>query len=74
MAGVRHAQRPMGVRRLPPPDFGDSGNGFSGQPPASDSLVSGSVVGDQPEERSQRHGLAAGAGVKELQDGLDSVA
>jgi hypothetical protein len=27
------------------------------------------VVGDQPEERSQRHGRAARVGVEELQDG-----
>ena len=31
-------------------------------------------MGDQPEERRQRHGVAAGAGLEELQDGLDLAA
>ena len=68
MAGLGFA---LGMRGLPSPGFSDLGNDFSGQPAASDSLVSGRVVGDQPEERRQRHGLTARAGLEELQDGLD---
>ena len=71
MAGVGTA---VGVRWVPSPDFGDCGNDLSGQSPAIDLVVPGGVVGDQPEERSQRHGLAARVGVEELQDGLDDAA
>src|SRR5579864_5024290 len=59
VAGVGDA---VGVLRVPSPDFCDCGNDLSGQPPAIDPLVSGGMVGDQPEERSQRHGLAARVG------------
>lgn len=71
VAGVGDA---VGVLRVPSPDFCDCGNDLSGQPPAIDPLVSGGMVGDQPEERSQRHGLAARVGREELQDGLDDAA
>lgn len=71
LAGLRFA---VGMRGLSSPGFSDLGNDFSGQPTASDSMVSGGVVGDQPEERRQRHGLTARAGVEELQDGLDLAA
>jgi len=72
MAGLGFAVR---MRGLSSSGFSsDLGNDFSGQPTASDSMVSGSVVGDQPEERCQRHGLAARAGLEELQDGLDVAA
>ena len=71
MAGLGFA---VGMRGLPSPGFSDLGNDFSGQPTASDFVVSGGVVGDQPEERCQRHGLTAHAGREELQDGLDLAA
>ena len=56
----------VGVRGMPSPDFGDCGNDLSGQPPAIDPVVPGGMVGDQPEEWSQRHGLAACVGLEEL--------
>ena len=71
MAGLGFA---VGMHGLSSPGFSDLGNDFSGQPTASDSMVSGGVVGHQPEERRQRHGLTAGAGLEELQDGLDFAA
>ena len=71
MAGLGFA---VGMRGLPSPGFSDLGNDFSGQPIAYDSMVSGGVVGDQPKERRQRHGLTARAGLEELQDGLDLAA
>ena len=71
MAGVGAA---VGVLWVPSPDFGDCGNDLSGQPPAIDPVVPGGMVGDQPEERSQRHGLGARVGLEELQDGLDDAA
>ena len=71
MASVGSA---VGLRGMQSPDFGDCGNDLPGQPPAIDLLVPGGVVGDQPEERSQRHGLAARIGFEELQDGLGYAA
>ena len=68
MAGLGFA---VGMRGLSSPSFSNLRNDFSGQPTATDSMVSSGVVGDQPEERRQRHGLTAGAGLEELQDGLD---
>ena len=71
MAGVGAT---LGVRGVPSPDFGDSGNDLSRQSPAVDPVVPGGVVGDQPEERSQRHGSAARVGLEDLQNGLDDAA
>ena len=71
MAGLRCV---VGMCGLPSSGFSDLGNDFPGQPTASDSMVSGGVVGDEPEERCQRHGLTARAGLEELQDGLDLAA
>lgn len=72
--GVAGVGAAVGVLWVPSPDFGDCGNDLSGQPPAIDPVVPGGMVGDQPEERSQRHGLAARVGLEELQDGLDDAA
>jgi len=72
--GVASFGTAVGMHGVPSPDFGDCGNDLSGQPPAIDLVVPGGVVGDQPEERSQRHGLAACVGLEELQDGLDDAA
>src|SRR5260370_13272162 len=63
MAGLGLA---MGMRGLPSPGFSDFGNDLSGQPIAFDFMVSGGVVGDQPEERRQRHGLTACAALEAL--------
>ena len=63
----------VGVRGVSSPSFGDCGDDLSRQPCAIDPLVSGSVVGNQPEERSQRNRLAARVGFEELQDGLDDA-
>lgn len=71
MAGIGFA---VGMRGLPSPGLSDLGHDFSGQPAASDSMVSGGVVGHQPEERCQRHGLTARVGLEELQDGMDLAA
>ena len=64
----------MGVRGVSSPDFGDCWDGLSGQPPVIDSVVPGGVVGDQPEERSKRDGLATRPGLEKLQDSLDYAA
>jgi len=64
----------VGVRRAPWSDFGDWGDDLSGYPPALDLVVPGGMVGDQPEERGERHGLAASVGLEELQGGLDDAA
>ena len=52
------------MRPLRLPGFRDRGNDLSGQPAVLDVVVPGSLVGDQPEEWSERHGIAACAGVK----------
>lgn len=60
---------PSAMCRLRLPGFRDRGNDPSGQPPVLDVVVPGSLVGDQPEEWSERRGFAACAGGEELQDG-----
>lgn len=59
------------MRRLRPPDLGHGGNSFSGYENAFDGVVSGHVVDDESEERSQRAGPTAGAWMGQLPDGLD---
>jgi hypothetical protein len=71
LAEIRSSCAMCGLRL---PDFGDLRGHLSGQPPAFDSLVSCRLVHNEPEEWSQRHGFAAGVGVEELQDVLDTVA
>src|SRR6266699_511592 len=61
---------PFPVCGLRQPDLGDSGYGVSGYAKVSHHLVSGDVVCDQPKERSQRTGFAAGPGTGQLSDGL----
>ena len=58
------------MRRLWTPDLGDSRNNFSGYAHLSEVVVSRHVVGDYPEERGQRFGLAAGTGTAQLSDRL----
>ena len=71
MAGARHV---TGVCGLPEPNIGHCRDDISGHPDATGGLVSGHVVGDDTEKRSQRTGLAAGVGTEELRDGLDVAA
>jgi hypothetical protein len=67
--GVVSVGAAVEVHGAPSRDFGGCGSDLSGQPSAIDPVVPGGLVGDQPEERSQRHGRAARVGVEELQDG-----
>ena len=62
------------MRWLRLPGFCDCRDRVSGQPPAVDPVVPGGGVGDEPEEWGERHGVAACAGLEELQDGLDHAA
>lgn len=48
-----------------------AGTIFQDTPQAPDTLVPGRLVGDQPEERCERHGPPTGPGVEELQNGMD---
>ena len=50
------------VLRVSETDLGDGRHDFSGHAQAARDVVSGHVVCDEPEERSQRTGLAEGAG------------
>ena len=54
------------VLRLPAPDLGHGGYDFPGHAEAAGDVVSCDVVCDQPEERCQRTGLAAGPRTGEL--------
>ena len=72
--GVASVGSAVGVRGVPSPEFGDSGNDLSGQPPSADLVVSSGMVGDQPEKWGKRHGLAARAWLEELQNGVDHAA
>ena len=62
------------VLRLPAPDLGHGGHDFPRHAEAAGDVVSCDVVCDQPEERCQRTGLAAGPRAGELGDGLDLAA
>ena len=64
----------LGVCPVRVPDFGDGGDDFPGYEDSVASLVSGHVVGDEPEERRQRAGPAAGTWPQELRDGMDLAA
>src|ERR1039457_4752982 len=52
------------------PGLGDGWHGVPGHAEASGGLVSGDVVCDQPKERRQRVGPAAGPWTGQLSDGL----
>ena len=52
----------VSVLRLPATDLGHGGYDFPGHAEAAGDVVSRDVVCDQPEERCQRAGLAAGPG------------
>jgi len=64
----------VNVRPMWPPDLGDSRDDLPGYAQAIDGLVSCDVLGNDPEERRQRTGLAAGARTQELPDRLDLAA
>ena len=72
--GLANVPRALAVRRLPAPGFGYSRNDLSGQPLAAHHLVSGDVARHQPEEWSERLGVAASPGAWQLQNGLGHVA
>jgi len=61
----------LGVCRVRVPDFGHGRDDFPRYEDSLASLVSGYVVGDEPEERRQRAGPAAGTWPQELRDGMD---
>jgi len=63
-----------GMRRLRTSNLGDRGNHLSGHAQAVGDVVPHHVVGDEPEERDQRAGLAESAWIGKLQDCLDMVA
>lgn len=71
--GVARA-RDLGMCRVRVPDVGDGGHDFPGYADSLAGLVSGHVVGDEPEERRQRAGPAASSGPEELRDGMDVAA
>ena len=72
MSAVQRIQGRLGpchlvpVLRLPAADVGNGGHDFPGYAEASGDVVPCDVVCDQPEERCQRTGLAAGPGAGEL--------
>jgi len=55
-------------------NIGRCGDDFSRYAQAASIMVHGNLVGDDAENRSQRHGAAAGFGARKLQNGLDVVA
>src|ERR1041385_7360659 len=61
---------PFPMFGLRPPDLSDRGYLVPRYAEASHHLVSGYVVCDQPEERSQRTGFTAGPGTGQLSHGL----
>lgn len=71
--GVASA-RALGMCPVRVPDVGDGGYDFPGYADSLAGLVSGHVVGDEPEERCQRAGPAASTGPEELPDGMDLAA
>ena len=70
MAGARS----VGVRRVWVPDFGHRRNDLPGHANPVARVVSRHVVGDHPEERGQRLGVATSAGAERVQDRLDDAA
>ena len=57
---------PAAVWCLSTSDFGDGGNDLAGHPHSSASVVPSHVVGDHPEERSQRAGIATHTGITQI--------
>jgi hypothetical protein len=63
VAGSRGA---VGVRWLWLPNFGNGGNDLPGHPDSIASVVPRDVVGDDPEERCQRVGVATNPRPEEI--------
>ena len=63
LASIRRSAAMFGLQL---PKFGDCRDDFSGHSYSPDGLVSGDVVGHQPEEWRQRLGAATSAGPEEL--------
>ena len=63
VAGSRSA---VGVRWLWLPNFSNSGNDLPGHPDSIACVVPRDVVGDDPEERSQRVGVATNSRPEEI--------
>ena len=72
--GVGHPARTLDVHGLWAPGVGDGGHDLRGHSYPADALVSGDLVGGQPEERRQRLGLAARPRFGQLPHGLDVAA
>jgi len=58
------------MRRMRAPGVRHGRNDFPSEPPSSSDVVSGDVVGDQPEAWGQRLGSATPAGFGQLRDRL----
>ncbi len=69
--GVDDSAGTLDVRRVRTPRFGHRGNDLSGHPHASAAVVPGDLVGDQPEDRSQRPRGPEDPGARQLQDRMD---
>jgi hypothetical protein len=64
----------VAVLSVRPSNVGNGGNRFPGYAEAIEDVVPGNVVRDEPEEWSERAGLAEGARARKLSNGLDLVA
>ena len=69
--GLAEIRRPPAVLGLRLPKLGDGRDDLSGYSQAPDTLVPGRLVGEEPEERCERHGPPTGIGAEELQNGMD---
>jgi len=71
---LAYEERVVSVPRLSTPSIGDSGNDLSRQSVAVDNMVSGHLVCDEPEKRSECAWVETYSGFWELPDGLGLVA
>lgn len=74
MASVQHPALSVVMCYLSWPGGADCRDNFPRQPLAADLVVPDRVVGDEPEERNQRHGFGVGTGLEDLQEGVDDNA
>ena len=72
--GMARTGRVLAMRDVRAADVRDGGHAVASIQAAVAVVVPGDVVGDKPETRGQRAGLAAGAGVGELPHGMDLAA
>ena len=73
-ASLDHEPGSVDVQRVPVPSVGYGGHDIRAIAFAADHLVSGDLVGEQPEERRECSGTATRAGLGELQDGMGHAA